>query len=511
MSRLYYILRKGLKVALELYFVDIQSSGTEHIPSSGPVIFAANHPNSIMDTMLLGACTSRQVHYMARSGLFKNPAVAWLFDACGVIPVYRAQDGTDMSKNQSSFDRAYETLEAGLCLGIFPEGQNSDERRVQKIKTGAARIALGAAHRRDFELDVKIIPVGINFQDRDRFLTSVLIRFGPPISVLDYVAEHARDERAAVRSLTQEIQQGLEAQVLHIEHDLVLDMSQTIVKISSGELLRTIKRDETNTELKASLRERFKRARGVRKKLLDRFRSVKRAPRLAESFNMQRLLSDALSEELLHRPRAFARRRADLRAYRDHLRQTSLRDDFAVRHPATLSTRKEAIKLTLYAVLVGPIAAWGFLHNVVPYQITYRLAMRAPDEAIRAMTAFVSGMLTFSLWYALLAYILWESSGHRELVTIPYMIFVPFAGFVFLRYRQRVATWRKRILARTLFRTRTNLVEQLVHERDLILSSVHTLLVDYLATQDQPIPEELFSTLQPEQESMSEPQTTSTT
>ncbi len=503
MSRLYYILRKGLKFALELYFVDIQSSGTKHIPKDGPVIFAANHPNSIMDTMLLGACTSRQVHYMARSGLFKNPVVAWLFDATGVIPVYRSQDGTDMSKNQSSFERAYITLEEGNCIGIFPEGQNSNERRVLKIKTGAARIALGAEMRQDFSLGLKIIPVGINFQDRDQFLTSVLIRFGDPIEVKDFKEDYLEDERNTVRQLTDKIQESLESQVLHIEHDLVLEMSQMIVKMSAGELLRSLRKDE-ETGVSSAIRERFKRARGVRKKLLDRFRSVKRAPRLAESFNMQRLLSDALSYELLHTPKSFARRRAKLRTYQDHLKQTHLRDDFAVKHPVTLSSRKEAIKLTLYAILVGPVAAWGFLHNFIPYQATYQLAIRASDEAIRAMTAFASGLVFFTAWYALLAYLLWQSTGHKEIITALYILFIPFAGFVFLRYRQRVATWRKRILARTLFRTRTNLVERLINERDLILSDVHTLLVDYLTAQNKPIPSELFG---PEPET---PQATST-
>lgn len=492
MSKIYYTLRRGLKFALELYFVDIQSSGTEHVPPTGPVIFAANHPNSIMDTMLLGACTSRQVHYMARSGLFKNPVVAWVFNACGVIPVYRAQDGTDMSQNQSSFTRAYETLEAGLSIGIFPEGKNSEERRVQKIKTGAARIALGAELRQEFALGVKIIPVGINFQDRDRFLTSVLIRFGEPIEVGAFEQEYRENERDAVRDLTQSIQDALEQEVLHIEHDLVLEMSQTITKISAGELLRTLKKDEVSG-FRALLRERFKHARGLRKQMLDRFRSVKRAPRLAESFNMQRLLSDALSEELLHDSKRFAKRRASLRTYRDHLNQTALRDDFAIRHPVTLSSRKEGFKLTAYALFVGPIAAWGFVHNVMPYLATYKLAMRAPDEAIRAMTAFASGLLIFGLWYSLIAWVFWESSGHREIATAIYMLTIPFAGFVFLRYRQRVATWRKRILARTLFRTRTNLIETLITERDLILSDVHDLLTGYLALKDQPMPKELFA------------------
>ena len=93
MSQLYHVLRRVISFGLDLYFVDIQSHGVENVPKWGPVIFAANHPNSIMDTMILGFCSERQVHYMARSGLFEHLPLKFIFDRCGVIPVYRSQDG----------------------------------------------------------------------------------------------------------------------------------------------------------------------------------------------------------------------------------------------------------------------------------------------------------------------------------------------------------------------------------------------------------------------------------
>ena len=222
---LYPVVTNVLQTARDLYFSDIQALGLENIPEDGPVIFAANHPNSIMDTVVLGTETPRKIHYMARSGLFKNPLVAWLFRTFGVIPLYRSQDGTDMSQNASSFDSAFDTLEDGKTIGIFPEGKNSNERQVLRIKTGTARIALGAEARNDFQLGVKIIPVGINFLERERFLTSVLLRYGEPIDTSQWKEQYKEDEREAVRDLTARIEKSLQDEATHIDNDLARSLS----------------------------------------------------------------------------------------------------------------------------------------------------------------------------------------------------------------------------------------------------------------------------------------------
>lgn len=474
MSTLYHMLRRATNLGLELYFVDIQSRGEEHIPDEGPVIFAANHPNSIMDTVLLGTRTSRQVHYMARSGLFDNPLVAALFDRCGVIPVYRSQDGTDKSKNQSSFERAYEVLEQGGCLGIFPEGKNSRERRVLDIKTGTARIALGAEARNDFELGVKIIPVGLNFLDRDRFLTSVLLRFGEPIEAARWREAHAEDDRQAVRDLTAAIQEGIQAQAVHVENDLIAEVSEALVQISGGELLEDLA--SSQEEPAAPLRE----VRGLRKDLFDALRSVdtqrEEVDALEESMALRQRLADALARRREDDPFEVARLRAAIRRYRDHLAQVRLRHDLGAQHPATLSSRRDGVKLTLYAILYGPFAMWGLIHNILPYQLARLAALRAPDEAIRAMTAFLAGLVLFSGWYALIGWGLWTWSDRTLWFALVYVATLPVTGFFFLRYRSRVAIWRDRILARTLFRTRRNLAEALLRERERLITQARALL-----------------------------------
>jgi 1-acyl-sn-glycerol-3-phosphate acyltransferase len=487
MSQLYHVLRRVISFGLDLYFVDIQSHGVENVPKWGPVIFAANHPNSIMDTMILGFCSERQVHYMARSGLFEHLPLKFIFDRCGVIPVYRSQDGTDKSKNASSFEAAFELLEGGKVLGIFPEGRNSQEWRVIDIKTGTARIALGVEARNDFDLGVRVVPVGLNYQDRDRFLTSVLLRFGEPIDVRKWKEQYEGDDREAVRDLTRTIQQGIEAQTLHVENVVVWEMARALARIAERSYISELV--EEREEFGELVRKSESRRKSFTKGVINRMRFVDRAPQLSERFDSEQLLSDALMHELETKPLAFAELRASVRQYEDHRAQVRLRHDFAARHPATLSSRKEGAKLTFYALLVGPFAIWGFVHNVLPYQLVKVAAKRAPDEAIRAMTAFVFGTLFFLSWYGLIGWGLWVWNEESLVEASVYVSSMPLTGFIFLRYRKRVAGWRDKILARTLFRTQQNLVNTLFDERERLSERVAMLLDDYLAERPERLEE----------------------
>lgn len=484
---LYKSLYHALKLARDLYFTDIQAVGMENIPTSGPVIFASNHPNSIMDTVLLATQTPRKVHYMARSGLFKGPVISGLFDKMGIIPLYRAQDGGDTGQNQSSFSKAFELLERGDALGIFPEGQNSQERQVLTIKTGTARIALGAEARNEFKLGVMVVPVGINFIDRDDFLTSVLIRFGEPIDASAYAQAYAQDERQCVRDLTEAIQDGIREQATHIEDEVGRTMSESLIQIAGFELLETV--TTSNQALAALLPpETERKSSGLWRFMVEQLRSDHQARQaLDDRFKLQRLLAQMLEHHKQHNPSLFRQLHSEHQRYLDHMAQVSLRHDFANRHPSTMSSRKDALRLTLYSASFGPFAFWGLLHNLVPYLLTRQVALKAPDEAIRAFTGFCVGLVVFSLWYALIFYVLWHTTQGLIWVPLVYLATLPVAGYFFLRYRKVVATFRRRILVRTAFRTERNLMRALLRERERVVKLVEVALERYASQLEQPL------------------------
>jgi 1-acyl-sn-glycerol-3-phosphate acyltransferase len=459
MPKLYRALRFLLRGAVELYYVRIESTGQELVPTQGPLIFAANHPNSIMDTVILGTQTPRLISYMARSGLFKNPLVAALFRSCGVIPLYRAQDNPALlHQNQSSFRSAYQKLGQGGCIGIFPEGKNSQERALYKIKTGTARIALGAEAAHDYQLGLKIVPVGLNFVNRDRFLSSVLVRFGQPIDVADFAQQHRAQERDAVRALTDHLQERLRQEATHIEGDLTQSLTLDVYKIYGSRLLEDL---ATRWDSQDSLSGRF----------LDEVRAARpgAAQGLDDVFVVKQRIADTIAWFQQHRPEVFNSLHNQILAYKDHLDQAQLRHDFMDRRPEVISRRRESIKFTLYALLLSPVAALGLLGNALPYLLTRALALRAPDEPIRAIRGLGIGMVLFPLFYTLEVGWL-HLLGVNWWWTVACLLALPAAGFAYLRYRRQLSRYRHRILVRTLFLTDRAMIVRLAAERQRLLN-----------------------------------------
>lgn len=472
MSRFYRTVRTVLRYAVGIYFFDIQATGQEHIPEEGPLIFAANHPNSIMDTVLLGTQTDRQIQYMARSGLFKNPLVKALFHQMGVIPIFRARDGDgDTKKNIDSFHRAYETLEEGGCIGIFPEGKNSPDRKVRKLKTGTARIALATEDRNDFSLGVTIVPVGLNFEDRARFLSSVLIRFGEPIDVRTYAEDYADEQPRAVRQLTERIGDDLRTLATHIADErnrrLVIDIHDIYGNDLAAEVIGDI---DADLDL-----------RPLTHKLLDRARSAdRRRADLEDRFDIERRIARAVDYYQRTDPGLVARVRMDIRRYRDHLRQVRLHHELLEAGIELGGRRWRAIKMTAYAVLLGPAAAYGFLTNVIPYLPVRSVVRRQPDEARIAFAGFATGLVTFPLFYFLQAWALWNLAGQSIAVVALYVLSLPVTGFFFLRWWRQMLAYRDQILSRTLFRTRENLIHNLEKERRHLIETFEKLKERYV-------------------------------
>lgn len=471
---LYRVLRAVLRGAVQIFFVEIEAEGAALVPDSGPVIFAANHPNSIMDTVILGTRVDRQVHYMARSGLFKNPVVAWVFDRCGVIPVYRAQDvradgdsEAAASGNDAAFRAAFEVLAHGGCLGIFPEGANAPERHVRDLKTGTARIALGAEAAHGYTLGVHIVPVGLNFQDRDRFLSRVLVRFAQPIEVAQYVEQHRTDERAAVRALTDEIQSRLRAAAVHIAEEHEIELVEDIHRIYGRAL---------NDALEQAAHSRPE----LRSAYLDRLRAdPHHKPGLDDTFYLKQRIADALEFFRRRDPQRVEAMRRRVRDFREELAEIKLRLDFLDRPPHTLSNRREAIRLTSYAIVFAPLFFWGFVNNVVPFVVTRAVALRAPDEAMRAFTGLLAGLFAFGLTYGLQTTAVWRLSGSPWLALVYLASLLP-SGIFALGYRRQIARRRDRIVVRTLFMTRRVMIERLVAMRTALIAELETLREEFM-------------------------------
>lgn len=131
---LYWLARAVLIPFFLLYF-RLARLGSEHIPSSGPVLLAANH-RSFLDPFVIGALTRRPVYYMAKRELFEHRWQAWLLNALGAFPVDRGH-GDDQA-----MATARAILKRGDCVVIFPEGTRVRPGPLAHPHRGVGRLAL---------------------------------------------------------------------------------------------------------------------------------------------------------------------------------------------------------------------------------------------------------------------------------------------------------------------------------------------------------------------------------
>ena len=127
--------------------------GLERVPRNGPVLLVVNHPNALVDALVVGWLVRRRIRITAKSTLFVNPIAVWFFATVGVIPLRRASDesrsrgAVNRGRNADAFESISEEFERGGAIVIFPEGTTSDAPSIGPLHTGAARIALAARDR----------------------------------------------------------------------------------------------------------------------------------------------------------------------------------------------------------------------------------------------------------------------------------------------------------------------------------------------------------------------------
>jgi glycerol-3-phosphate dehydrogenase (NAD(P)+) len=142
---LYLVVRAILQPIFHVYF-RMRRMGMEHVPKSGPVIFAANH-RSFLDPFVIGTLTRRPVYYVAKKELFAHPVVGWLLSRLGAFPIDRGVG------DQQAMETARRILERGDCVVIFPEGTRKRPGPLGQPRRGMGRLAL--------QTGAQVVPVAV--------------------------------------------------------------------------------------------------------------------------------------------------------------------------------------------------------------------------------------------------------------------------------------------------------------------------------------------------------------
>ena len=393
---MYWLIATITGIALDLFFKRVHVEG--EVPAQGPILIVANHFNALLDPVMVTRLAERKVRFLGKEPLFRTPVLKHLVKGMGTLPVYRAMDGADTSRNTEMFSAVYAALSEGEAVCVFPEGISHNEPQLQRLKTGAARMALGAEAGNDFSLGLKVVPVGLLDRDKRDIRSLVATFVGPPVEVSEYQDAYAGDEREAVRALTAHINDALRNITLNME------------RWDDMPLLELAERIWAN----------------------DKGHRVRRVNRLAAA---------------MHELREIEPDRLD--ALRARVNELKTRMDELGMRPGHLEVRFSADRVlsfllrNLLAIVVGlPVAVLGAVCFTVPYLLAREVPRRMSID-VDEISSFglLAGIFLFPLWTAgMAAGIYWLLGWPAALASV---ILLPLAGRYTLHFiRRRKASWR---------------------------------------------------------------------
>ncbi|HEY0946006.1 MAG TPA: 1-acyl-sn-glycerol-3-phosphate acyltransferase [Opitutaceae bacterium] len=393
--------RRVVRALVEFYYPRIEVTGGERIPAAGPVLLAANHPNSLIDPVLLGIAARRPVRLMAKAPLFNIPVFGAAMRALGMVPAYRgSDDAKQVTKNLESLALAARQLAAGHVMGIFPEGKSHDAAQLALVRSGAARLAMQALAADTPGLQV--VPVGMNYERKERFRTAVWINVGEPVDAAAWLAQHGGDEHVAMRTLTAELNTRLRACVVHLDDatwEPLLDDVEALLPA-------------------AGFRQRDALA----------------------ALHQRKAVADAINHfHRSDRPRAEAAA-ARVRAHGAALRTAGLAGDarlLQVRGPRlTMLMARDGLALLCGAI----IGLFGALHHAVPYGLVRLIAgfIPTPGRMTVALNRLLLSVPLYAAWYAAVWW--WQSGYFLPWVAWTWAALMPFAGLVALNTGRRLRT-----------------------------------------------------------------------
>ena len=443
MGRFYTAVWLVVRFWLWFFFKPVDVRHAERVPAGGPVLLCINHPNNLIDSLVVGAALQRKVHYLAAAALFHNPLVARFLRACGAIPVYRrADDPTRMDPNSKALAACFQALEGGRVMAIYPEGTTHAGARVQRIKSGAARIALGHEAARPGELS--LVPVGLTFQARQSFLGRVLVSFGEPIPVTPYGEAYRADPHQAVDALTRAIQRAMEAEVVHLERIEATELVRAVEELYRGELIGALST-----------------TRGLEAWQIDPCRLV-----------------DAMNYFKAHEPERVGRLWQRVQGYRAILTEYHVKDE-AVQARRRRPRRRERVRHSWEAILGFPFFVYGAVVNGLPYLIPRWLARRlARKETDYATVRFLASVVAFPLFWTLETWAAGRLTGAAGAAV--FALSLPVSGLIAYRYLVGASRLRSRLRLSVLAFTRGRAARLLVAEREAIVAELERAQTDYL-------------------------------
>lgn len=405
---LYRILRFFLGIGIRLFYSEVKIKNYKNLPQKGPLIVIVNHPNTLMDAWIIGMICKQPIYYMAKATLFKSKFRLKILKSLNLIPINRQGEGKiEGVDNDDSLKACYETLSKGKTLMIFPEGTSYQERVLRKLKTGTARIALETEKRNNGELGLKVVAVGLNYSQPEKFRSKILIDIDQPRGVSEFLEEYKTNAKSAAQKLTNQFRTRLENVLLTTE---------------------TKEEEELIVSIQRVLSTRY---------------DAKKEKKVEGSVLKMKEIKDRLDELKIISPWLIPEIHIKVRAIKWKLEKMHIRADFLDRKFRSKIFLRQLMFSFIFVVVGLPLFIFGVIHNSIQYLFTdWAIPKLSTDVEYYAPFAVFIGIFVYPLTYALFLIAGYFAFNLSWIGLLVYFTLMPLSGFFaywFIRYMKHIS------------------------------------------------------------------------
>lgn len=300
-------------------------------------IFVVNHPSAFLDPLVVSDMQNTIAHFMVRSDVFK-PALQPILSSAHMLPIYRAGDGEGaVQKNEDVFEICFDLLKRRRSLILFGEGFTDDTfiRRLKPLKKGPVRIAFGSMEKYNWDFDLEIVCVGINYTDPNQFRSDVLISYSEPINVNDYKQQYEENPQVVMTEVTKLIDKNLKEQITNYNNKNRKSLHEGIMRLSRKGM------NQEDSDKRLAITDRWKYSQELANKI------------------------NALEEE---KAEEMDQLQKEVDGYFGLIKKFRLRQQFI--HEFKNRGKNSTAGYWAYLFLLFPFMLIGLIHNFIPYLIT---------------------------------------------------------------------------------------------------------------------------------------------
>jgi len=404
---LYRLLKILVRIGIRLYYSEVKVHNRRHLVHDGPMIIIANHPNALMDALLIGTSVPQPIYYMTKATFFNKKWKMKALRMLNMIPINRASESKIEGVNNASiFEECYRLLSEGKTLVIFPEGDSFMELLLRPLKSGAARIALEAELRNNGQLNLKVVPAGLIYTQGEKFRSSVMINFGEGQTVTHKLEAFTANRSSVAKQLTSEFRTMLQNVVVTVQNKEQEALIMNIATLLHSKYLDNTHDVEAEVQLIKQIRDRIEVLTYTNTAKLEHIR--------------------ALFWELKWKTE-----------------KMNVKNDFLDRRLRFGMFFRQIITSVIALLIGSPIFLFGLMHNILPYLLTDATIRRLKiEKEFYVPVAIALSSIAYPLNYFLWMWSVNYCINLTVLSCVLYGLSMPISGFFayyFARYMQHIS------------------------------------------------------------------------